>query len=217
VKAPAAGAIVAPAAPSATSARGSPRAGSRSLAAAARALTLSRLVALPLFLWLIATAHATGAHRLALVALYGALAASDALDGRLARAAGAASARWGLVDVAADVVFNAASLGVAAALGLVGAWVPAGVVVLGGRFLLRAGRAGAARPPADCAEAAGPRAVEDRAGKVAGVLYYVLVGLVVAEIAVGVPPPAVVRRLGDAVFLYTLGVLAARRGKRGHS
>ena len=176
--------------------------------AAARGLTLARLGAIPLFLWLLVHTHGDGAPRwrASLLLLYVGIALSDFLDGRLARKAGAPSHGWGQVDAAADIAFNSLSLAVAAWLGWVGPWVSVGVAVLGGRFLLRN-----LRPQPTLAG----RLVEDRAGKAAGVIYYLLVGAVACNMAVdGEGSRWWIARAGDAVFLYTLFLLLRRRPGR---
>ena len=176
--------------------------------AAARGLTLARLGSIPLFLWLLVHRQrdAPPRWRISLLLLYVGIALSDFLDGRLARKAGAPSHGWGQVDAAADIIFTTMSLAVAAWLGRVGPWVPIGVAILGGRFLLRN-----MRPQPTLAG----RLVEDRAGKAAGVLYYLLVGAVAGEITVdGEGGRWWLARAGDAVFLYTLFLLLRR--KPGH-
>ena len=172
--------------------------GNRALALSARLLTVFRFVALPGFLWMMAAAAGGRSSGAPLVVLYLAVALSDFFDGRLARAAGAAEPRWAILDVAADVTFNLASLACAAWLGLVGLWVPAGVAVLAGRFVARN-----LTLPAP----SGDTLAEDRAGKLAGVIYYALVGIVVGELAAGVPGRRAVSLAGDLTFLYTLLVL----------
>jgi len=170
----------------------------RALALAARTLTLSRFASVAPFVWLLfhaASGESLGA-RLALASLYGLVVLSDFLDGRLARRAGAASATWARADVGADVLFNFSSLVAAAWIGLVGPWVAAGVALLGGRFLWSL-FLGEVR--------------EDGPGKLAGVLFYALVGWIVAEVAAGgLTGRFVVARAGDAVFLYTLAVFFSR-------
>ncbi len=96
--------------------------------AAARGLTLARLASIPLFLVLLTHAHgeALPLWRLSLLLLYVGIALSDILDGRLARKAGAPSHTWGQVDAVADIAFTSLSLAVAAWLGYIGPWVPAG-------------------------------------------------------------------------------------------
>jgi phosphatidylglycerophosphate synthase len=178
---------------------------------AARGLTLARLASIPLFLFLLVqTSRAGPQHwRMSLLLLYVCIALSDFFDGWLARKAGAASQVWGQIDAAADIAFNSLSLTAAAWLGCIGPWVPAGVAVLGGRFLLRNLR----RRPALQA-----RLVEDRAGKAAGVMYYLLVGAVAVELSVaGESGRWWIARAGDAVCLYTLFLLLRRRQERPSS
>jgi phosphatidylglycerophosphate synthase len=176
--------------------------------AAARGLTLARLASIPLFLALLILTHREGLPlwRLCLLLLYVCIALSDVLDGRLARKAGAPSHVWGQVDAAADIAFTSLSLAAAAWLGYVGPWVPVGVAVLGGRFLLHiVGQ----RPTRD------GRLAEDRAGKAAGVIYYLLVGVIALEMAVeGDSGRWWIARAGDVVFLYTLFLLLRRRTGR---
>jgi len=175
---------------------------------AARGLTLARLGSIPLFLWLLVHTHRDGPQlwRMSLLLLYVCIVLSDFLDGRLARQAGAPSHGWGLVDAAADIAFTSMSFAAAAWLGRVGPWVPVGVAILGGRFLLR----NLHHQPT----LAG-RLVEDRAGKAAGVIYYLLVGAVACEMVVdGEGGRWWVARAGDAVFLYTLFLLLRRRTGR---
>lgn len=178
-------------------ARSSPSA----LALAARLLTALRFVALPPFLWTLAAVAAdpSRASGVALVALYAGVASSDFLDGVLARVAHAANQRWGALDVLADVTFNCASLACAAWLGRIGPWVPAGVALLAARYLWKV-----SRTPADGLRESLPR---DRAGNLAGVAYYLLVGLVVCDVSVGVPGARWVERCGDAVFAFTAFLL----------
>ena len=166
----------------------------------ARALTLARLVGVGPFLWLLVRVYrgASPGERATLGFAYLSLALSDFFDGRLARRARAATALWARADVGADIFFNVCSLAVAAWLRLVGPWVPAGVALLGGRFLVRSVRDGGS----------GGDLPEDRLGKLAGVAYYALVGWIVAELATGgVLGRLALARGGDAVFLYTLVAL----------
>jgi hypothetical protein len=175
--------------------------------AVARGLTLARLASIPLFLFLLGQTYRAGLQPwgLNLLLLYVCIALSDFLDGWLARKAGAPSHVWGQIDASADIAFTSLSLATAAWLGQVGPWVPAGVAVLGGRFLLRNLR----HQPTPQG-----RLVEDRAGKAAGVIYYLLVGAVAVELSVeGEGGRWFIARVGDAVFLYTLFLLL--RGRKG--
>jgi phosphatidylglycerophosphate synthase len=156
------------------------------------------VVILPPFLWLLLKAEPGHWQGTAALGLYGIAVLSDFFDGRLARWTGTAGHRWGRLDVAADVAFNFASLAVASARGLVGPWVPAIVAVLGGAYLWKSAVAEAL--------------VEDRPGKAAGVLFYLLVGLATAEAATGFAGRRIVAIAGDAVFLWacSAGLLSSR-------
>src|SRR5262245_56445663 len=144
--------------------------------------------------------------RLSLLLLYVCIALSDVLDGLLARKAGAPSQFWGQIDAAADIAFTSLSLATATWLGYVGPWVPVGVAVLGGRFLIRNLSSQPSRQG---------RLVEDQAGKAAGVIYYLLVGAIAIQIAVGGDRGRwLIARAGDVIFLYTLFLLLRRRPGR---
>jgi len=174
----------------------------------ARGLTLARFGAIPLFVALLVQTHRAGPQlwSLSLLLLYAGIALSDFFDGLLARKAGAASHVWGQLDAAADIAFNSLSLATAAWLGLVGPWVSVGVAALGGRFLLRNLR----QQPTPAGGL-----VEDRAGKAAGVIYYLLVGAVALDLSVeGEGRRWWLARVGDAAFLYTLFLLLRRRTRR---
>ncbi len=166
--------------------------GGSTIATLARGLTVGRLAASPFFVSLFLQAASDGSGRVALASLYLVVVLSDFFDGRLARRANASTPAWGRVDATADVLFNFSSLSAAAWLGLVGAWVPAGVAVLGGRFLWRS-LGGLESLP------------EDRLGKLAGVIFYALVGAIVAELVLPFPVlgRTLLTRVGDAVFLYS--------------
>lgn len=170
----------------------------------ARGLTLARLTAIPLFLLLLIQTDREGPQLwgLSLLLLYSFIALSDLLDGVLARKAGAPSHFWGQVDAAVDIAFNGLGLSAAAYLGRVGPWVPAGVAILGGRFILRNLRH---QPALEV------HLDEDWAGKAAGVVYYLLVGAIVLELCIeGEAGRWLIARAGDAVFFYTLFVLLRR-------
>ena len=132
--------------------------------------------------------------------LYLLTAFSDLLDGYFARRAGTASARWGRLDVLADVWFNTSALLAAAWIGLVGYWVPLGVAALAAQFLYRN-----RKPRADT----GPQLIEDLPGKAAGVIYYLLVGAIAAGTWLDRnQAPDWLGWAGNAVFVYTALVFA---------
>ena len=128
--------------------------------------------------------------------LYLLTAFSDLLDGYFARKAGPGSARWGRLDVLADVWFNTSALLAAAWLDLVGYWVPLGVAALAAQFLLRNRASPSDRRP-------GLR--EDLPGKAAGVVYYILVGAVALVVWLDAGWGfAWIGWAGDAAFAYTV-------------
>ena len=134
--------------------------------------------------------------------LYLLIACSDLLDGFFARKAGAANARWGRLDVLADVWFNTSSLLAAAWLGIVGYWVPLGIAALAAQFLYR--NRDRPSPPERPS-----RLREDLPGKAAGVVFYLLVGAVVLGVWLGAGRwNEWIARAGDAVFAYTVLVFA---------
>lgn len=111
--------------------------------------------------------------------LFAAAAASDFVDGRLARRAAIPSRHGAVLDVAADVTFVLAAGGSAAALGLVPWAAPAAIALAAGAYAFAAlGRGGLA--PA-----------RSGIGHAAGVLNYALVGLVAGAAALPGPlwPP----------------------------
>jgi phosphatidylglycerophosphate synthase len=91
-------------------------------AQAANALTLSRLLMAGGWIWLYA-ARDPGGGALA-VAIAIAAAATDFIDGRIARRMGVASAAGRWLDSAADVVFVLSALGCFAAAGAIPAYIP---------------------------------------------------------------------------------------------
>ena len=165
----------------------------------ANGLTLGRFAVPVPFVCLMLQAHAGAAGAL-LFLLYLLTAFSDLLDGYFARKAGAASARWGRLDALADIVFNTSALLAAAWLGLVGYWVPLAVVALAVQFLYRNRGAPSGRPT---------RLSEDRPGKAAGVVYYLLVGAVSLGLWLDAAESSRwLRWAGDLAFVYTALVFA---------
>lgn len=168
----------------------------------ARGLTLGRFAATPPFLFVLAgTPEEPGQERLAALTLaYLAIALSDLLDGVFARVARASSHRWAQLDAIADILFNTSSLLVASWLGLVGVWVPLGIIVLATVFMHRNRRVPITGHV---------RLSEDRLGRAAGVVYYLLVGAVVSSLWFGkdTTPQIAVWWLGNIVFVYTMTVL----------
>jgi len=166
-----------------------------------RGLTLGRFAATPLFLYLFVDAieKPQGSRLVTLSLLYLAIALSDLFDGFFARLGRAASQRWAKLDAFSDILFNTLSLFTAAWLGLIGVWVPLGIVVLAAAFAHRNRR---------IADLQTDRLSEDRLGKAAGVVYYLFVGAVVSSLWFETEAtPIVIWWLGNVVFVYTLAVI----------
>jgi phosphatidylglycerophosphate synthase len=167
----------------------------------ARGLTLGRFAATPPFLYILVETFEDpqGQQGVGLGLLFVTIAVSDLLDGFFARLAGASSHRWGQLDALADILFNTASLLIAAWLGLVGIWVPLGVIVLAAMFMHRNRRPEMADDI---------RLSEDPLGKAAGVVFYLMVGAVVLSLWLQTETARIaVWWLGNLVFTYTLVVL----------
>lgn len=99
-------------------------------------------------------------------------AASDFVDGRLARRLGSASRRGAVLDVVGDGVFVVCALSALAAQGVVSRLLPAAVVLALGALAVAALRATRTSPPTDAPPRRGPA---DRAGHFAGIANYALV------------------------------------------
>jgi len=167
----------------------------------ARGLTLGRFGAILPFLYILVKTfeEPRGQQPAVLGLFFVAIAVSDLLDGFFARLAGASSHRWGQLDALADILFNTTSLSIAAWLGLVGIWVPLGVIVLAALFMLRNRRP---EMPDHV------RLSEDPFGKAAGVVFYAMVGAAVLSVWLQTETARIaVWWLGNLVFTYTLIVL----------
>lgn len=173
---------------------------------AANLLSLSRLALAPLFAAAVLAAE-RGATGWVAATLFALVIASDALDGRLARRLGTASAAGRAVDHGADIAFLLLAMTTYVAIGALPWWVPAAVAAAFAAYV-RDWRWPAARPP---------RWRADRVGHVGGVCNWVLVGVLVGNRTVGLGwlPPSVLLLLFAAVPLYSgvavAGRLAARR------
>ena len=122
-------------------------------------------------------------------------AATDYLDGPLARRTGMPSAHGMLLDNAADIAFVLGGLGTAAMLGIV-PWLVPGAVLLA--------VADYARAALEAAHGVGSaRTVRSRIGHVAGVVNYACLGVVCARIAWNDAVPFVVL---FAAELATIGI-----------
>lgn len=140
---------------------------------AANAVTGLRIALTPLFLAAVWRA-ADGAGGWPAGILFAVIAASDFVDGRLARRFGAASQVGRVLDPVADIAFLLSALALYAWLGLAPWWVPvaiaASVAAFAGDALWRGGAAGG---------------VGSRIGHLGGVMNFVVVGVLVYDRSVG--------------------------------
>lgn len=170
-------------------------------------LSASRLVLAPLFVASMPGAGAAPQASLAPLAIALLAAATDFVDGRLARRTGSTSAAGAALDVAGDAAFVLCAL---AALARSGAVVPA--LPLAAAVALAAfawSRRGGAPTTSPAAAPPAPRAVADVLGHAAGVLNY---GAVIVASALPLVPraAAAVRWASVAVAIANLAPLLAR-------
>jgi len=125
-------------------------------------------------------------------------AASDYVDGPLARRTGTPSRHGPLLDNLADIAFVLGGLGTAAALGLVPWLVPGAILLAVVDYARAAFEASRGMVPA--------RLARNRVGHVAGVLNYACLGVVCARLAWPGATPAIVL---TAVELATIAVNVA--------
>jgi phosphatidylglycerophosphate synthase len=138
------------------------------------------------------------------VPLFAVIAASDVLDGRVARATGAVSP-WGRAfDHGADITFVLAALGTFAWIGVAPWYVPLSVAAAFAGYLL------------DSRSAALPTRARRTAGRIGhwgGVCNYVVIGVLIGNetLAIHALPQSAVRLMLAAVPLYSLAPVAVRR------
>ncbi len=174
---------------------------------AANLVTLLRVALIVPFAVAVRAAHA-GASGWPAAALFAIIAASDVLDGRLARRFAAASGRGGMLDHGADIAFLLTALGTYAGLGKAPWWVPASIAAAFAVYVATSlrGRAGP------------PRLIGSRLGHLGGIANYVLVGVLVFNDTVGldwVPPPVLTACFAAVPGYSGLSILARLgRGRR---
>jgi phosphatidylglycerophosphate synthase len=142
-------------------------------------------------------------------ALFVVIAASDVVDGRLARRFGAASRRGGMLDHGADIGFLLTALGTYAGLGLVPWWVPASIAAAFAVYVATSLRRGDGSP----------RLIASRLGHLGGIANYVLVGILVFNDTVGLDwlPQPLLTACFAAVPVYSgLSILTRLRAGRGY-
>jgi phosphatidylglycerophosphate synthase len=142
----------------------------------ADALGAARLVAAAALPGTITHAAAAGDGRHAPLVLFALAAATDFVDGIVARRATGGPTRHGAVlDNVADVAFVLAGTGTAAVLGLVSPAVPAAIVLSVGAYAVASARRSAA--------AASVSLARSRLGHAAGVVNYAVTGVIALALA----------------------------------
>ncbi|RMF83885.1 MAG: CDP-alcohol phosphatidyltransferase family protein [Nitrospinota bacterium] len=166
-------------------------------------LTIFRIILIPPFVLLFARGASTGRGNGLLLPLFVLIALSDVLDGPLARSRQQVSTLGTILDVGSDLTFILAVLWTGAFKEMLPWWIPAAISV---QILQFIGDSLLFFSPA-------PRRPlrENRLGKVAGVLYYLLVGLLSLHLSFpGLLSPALLSSLFPLVFAYTLLCLVMR-------
>jgi CDP-diacylglycerol--glycerol-3-phosphate 3-phosphatidyltransferase len=170
---------------------------------AANALTALRVLLAPAFV--AAVRGAAGAPTLGFVAfaLFAICAASDVIDGRVARRRGTVSDAGRTFDHVADIIFLVVALSTYATLGIAPWWVPAAVAASFAFYAVDSWRR--RRPHA-------PSLIGSRLGHAAGVMNYVVVGVLVLDQSAGlqVLPRSVLNGLFWSVPLYSAAAVATR-------
>ena len=173
---------------------------------AANLISLLRVaLALPFALAVLAAEHGTSGWIAA--ALFAVVAASDAVDGPLARRLGTVSRAGRALDHGADIAFLLTALAIYVWIGAAPWWVPAAVIAAFGMYVVDARWP----PPTP------PRWMADRIGHAGGVANWVVVGVLVGNRTVGLAwvPPPVMLTLCAAVPAYSGAAIAGRLAARG--
>jgi phosphatidylglycerophosphate synthase len=138
----------------------------------ANAVTLLRLVLTPLFLWVVQQAYHGGPCWVAGM-LFVVIAASDVLDGLVARAAGSANKRGRLFDHVTDLAFVLSSLLLFVEHGAVPWWVPAAVGASFAVYVVDSWRRSDAAARLDLQGT--------RIGHAGGIVNYIVIGVLVGN------------------------------------
>jgi phosphatidylglycerophosphate synthase len=173
------------------------------VAAAADALGIARLAAAAVMPAALAGAVDGSASRWLPAGLFAFAAASDFLDGRIARAVGRPTRYGAVLDNVADIAFVLAATGAGAAAHLVPWAVPAAIALAFAGYAAASARGRARGGAWDLARS--------RVGHAGGVLNYALAGLVAG--AVALPGAAWASVLGVASALVIAVNLAAVLGR----
>lgn len=150
----------------------------------ANALTATRVLLTPVFVALICAAPGRPVLGWLAVLVFAASAASDVIDGRLARRWGSASTGGRTFDHLADISFILAALWAYARLGLVPWWVPAAIASSFAFYVIDSWSRPTVRGSL----------IGSRVGHVGGVCNYVLIGVLVCN------DSAAIRALSDSTL-----------------
>jgi phosphatidylglycerophosphate synthase len=162
---------------------------------AANALTAGRMLLTPLFVVLICAAPARPLLGWLAVLVFACIAASDVIDGRLARQSGSASSGGRTFDHLADIVFILAALWTYFRLEVVPWWVPASIAVAFTFYVVDSWSRPTARGGL----------IGSRVGHIGGVCNYVLIGVLVCNDSAGIGalPAAMLHFLFCLVPIYS--------------
>ena len=175
---------------------------------AANGITALRIAATPLFLFAVASAHRGGSGATA-AALFSLIAATDFVDGRVARRYRAESRGGRVLDHFADIAFLVSALGLYAAIGTVSWLVPFAVAASFAAYVVDSRR----RSRAPLLHLAG-----SRLGHLAGIANWVVVGILVFNetLALHWLPPILVRVIGWLVPVYSAAAITTRLAAARH-
>lgn len=170
----------------------------------ANAVTGLRVVCIPVFVLLAQTAAGHGAAYGWIAGLvFAVAAASDVIDGRLARRAGTASNGGRFFDHFADIGFILGALACYVHLGLAPWWVPASIALSFAFYLVDSLRR----------TARAPSLIGSRLGHLGGIANYVLIGVLVFNhsAAIELLPAWFMTLLFALVPIYSFGAILSRR------
>lgn len=173
----------------------------RWLGTAANVLTGLRLGLTPLYVWAVLDGRPAWGWFAGLLFVYA--AASDVIDGRLARRAGSASTAGRFLDHFADIGFLLAAFSAFVVRGTAPWWVPAAIAGAFGFYVIDSLRQSGTGQP---------NLIASRIGHAGGVANYVLVGVLTFNdaAAIGLLPPGLVLALLALVPLYSAAAVVAR-------
>jgi len=177
---------------------------------AANLLTATRVALTPLFVLTVWLADRSVLLGVIAVVIFAVVAASDVLDGRVARRWRSDSAAGRTFDHFADIGYVICALTTYVCLGLAPWWVPAAIIGSFGFYVVDSQR-GTPRPT-EATRVSLPPLIGSRIGHIGGVCNYVLVGVLVCNNSARIHllSPAFLRLLFWLVPLYSSAAVLAR-------